>query len=97
MFTSIPEFRYVGAPITAQATGSTTYTIPQGANGVLLQPLGAAVKIEFDGGNPNADSLQLQAAQNPLVMRLSTGRMFKLGQVTSGATCLVRYIAILDR
>lgn len=94
MLNQIPEFTFVGAPTTSLATGVTLHTVPQGANGVLIQAFTANVAIEFDGLAPNADSLQLVAGLNPVVMRLSTGRGFRLGQVTSGASAKFRFIAI---
>lgn len=90
----LPEFQYIGAPVTSLATGLTLHTIPAGANGVLLQVFTTAIRIEFDGGAPNADSLQLLSGLDPIVMKLSTGRSFKLGQVTSGASVIIRFIKI---
>lgn len=91
----MPEFQYVGAPLTSLATGLTLHTIPQGANGVLLQVFTAAVRIEFDGLAPNVDSLQLLSGLDPIRMKLSPGRGFKLGQVTSGASVIIRFIKIV--
>jgi len=93
MLNQIPEFIPVGPAQTITPTGLVDFAVPPGANGILIQVFTANVAFEY-GASPNADSLQLLSGLNPIVMRLSSGRTIRFGQVTSGATMKIRYINI---
>lgn len=76
----------IGSPLSSSVSSVTTYSLPAGANAILVQAQSQNVRLSLDGTNPTASAgLQLKAGDPARLLALGGGRSFKALQETGTA------------
>lgn len=87
------QYKFIGARIRPTFGGApVTVTIPQNANGVLVQALTQNVRISGDPDAPatSSDGMQIAAGRDVQIIPLAPGESFTIQQETSGAAFYVQ-------
>lgn len=74
---SFQAIQFVGGHNTQACSSSTTITLPNGANAMLIQATGQNIRIRFDNTAPTAASgFQIRAGDPPTLLVLPSGSSF---------------------